>query len=471
MKYSEEELKKLNKLLEDQLDIIKDKRIIKALGSFNKFYSSFHTFFSTLCSEKIITQDPYGDEYNLKSLNPPDSSEVPYNEEGYTISIRLTHYNSILTYIKVKNIISLENLNPTVINKIINLVHFLDWNRLFDPQPIETNTEALNKVLFYYKKDRGQQYILSSIKSSLTDIERYGKDLIKMLEPISLYIREKYKLWIRENVLTNLKLPPELQGKDIKKAHDMIRMKIHELGQPIYIELIGEVLQEDFTENGLNVRKEILTKLEEIDVESKDNTKKKKSITNEKPIDILEKSLHELMNISTQTNSIIEKMWVNSIGLREETYSFIEKIIDYLKYTLLGSPRNTTYLVKTVEGEQKEKSLEFEKFISKTKILNKQLSDLKENIDDCYSSLIAEGEDEVSKKLHKLLSKSRFTYKNLLMLDNFFKNNLKDSKGIQIELKVFLSSIDKSQASYFEYKKIIDDLEKTTYKPDINLTT
>ena len=246
MKYSTEEIKMLEDLLEKYKEYIKKNKFETLNSAFNKFYGSFHKLFTTLSSEKIISIDPYGNEYNLTSLKCPDSSTVPYNEEAYTISIRLSHYNALLTHIKTTEILNIENLDPDKIGNIQKLIQFIQWDHLFDPQPLEINTEALNKVLFYYQKDRGQQFILSSIKASVSDVFRYGNEMQNYFSPIILYYNELYKLWIRKEILCLIKLPPELKGKNIKQAHDIITKKIKEFKNPVYIELIGEVLKEDF---------------------------------------------------------------------------------------------------------------------------------------------------------------------------------------------------------------------------------
>lgn len=472
MKYSEEELDQLEETVEKYSIIVKDTKLLKVISSYNKFFSCFNKLFTTLNSEKILTVDPYGQEYNLKKLECPDSSPIAYNEEAYTISIRLTHYNSLLTYIKTADILDINILDPVKIDKVSKLIHYLDWNRLFDPQPIEINTEALNKVLFDYQKDRGQKYIIAALKASTSDIDKYSKEISGELESVKLYFNEKYKLWVRREVLPNVKLPPQLQGQNIKKAHDMISAKVLEFNQPLYIELIGEILKEDFTNDGDDVKKSIVARLQNGDITAPKAIKKHKEET---PLQLLEKALSELSKMSSQTDSITQKLQENDEMIRDEKYSFIEKIIDYIKHILIGNKRKTYYRIKVQDSPElkvTEKELEFEKFIYSIKLLNKKLVELKNIESDLYLQFISRGEEEVQIKLHQLLSKSKYIYKNLCALNSFFKKGLNASKGIQVELKVLLSSIDKSQAIYFEYKKTQSDAqEDITYKPDINLIT
>ncbi len=472
MKYSEDDLLKLEIILENYKLKIEKNFLHEAISNFNKFFASFHKFFLTLCNEKIINEDPYGKEYDLDKLEYPDVDGIPYNEESYFISIRLTYFFSLLTHIKSAEILNIDSLTPDIIRKIIRLLNFLDWDRVFDPQPEEVNTEGLNRVLFNYQKERGQQFVISTLKASLSDILNYANELILDLEPVQFYLDENYKLWVRKNILTQMKFPPVLQGENIKRAHDKISKKIKESGNNVHIELIGEILKEDFTYDGEDIRKGIIFKLEDNE-ESLFSNKVEKPET---PIEKIGKSLTELSKLTSQIESIIDKEVENSAMYRDEHYSILEKLLDYIKYNIFSARRRTCYLIKINEIEESkvsEKNIEFEKLISTVKELNKTLNNYKNGESGDLKELLSENEDEIEKIIHQLLSKSRYIYRHLEALDSFFRLNLNASKGIQIELKVLLSCIDKSQEIYFEYKKLMNELKlnSTTYKPGINLTT
>ena len=198
-----------------------------------------------------------------------------------------------------------------------------------------------------------------------------------------------------------------------------------------------------------------------------DKSKNHKHETEIKPIELLEKSLLDISNISTQTNTIIEKINENKLKIIDEKYSVIEKLIDYVKTNIFGIKRVTNYLIKITDGsEKKERNLELENFIERIKRFENKLIKYKNNTNNEYEYLIVQGEEEVSKIIHKTLATSKHLYKFLIALDEYFKSNLSSPKGIQIELTVFLSFIDKAQASYYEYKKIIEDKDLVTYKLD-----
>lgn len=462
MSKNEDYIKLLRATLEEIEKNIKDEEGARLKSSFNKFLSSFNIFFQTLSSEKIISKDPYSQEYELADLNYPDTAPIPLNEEEYMISIRLSYYSALLNYMKDENIIDFENFMHIMNKHIVKLFSFLEWDRLFDPQPTEVNTAALNKLLFFYQKERPQQYIISSIKTCLNDINIYSTDLIKNLNSLHDYYNEKYKLFIREDVISTMQLPQILKGTNIKKAHDKISAKVIALKQPLFIELIGEILKEDFKTDGDTARKKViakLTKTEEIESTEEENSD---------PIDIFKKSLLELSIFSSQIDSLVEKLTENSIIYRKDTASFFDKIFDYIKYTLLSNKRVTILNIPTTDknGENTtNKEIKLEDFIISLKILHKKLKNYKNTESEGYIELFSKDEEHINIEIHQLLSKSRYIYKIVQSLDVFFKKETENSKGLQIELKVILSAINSSQNLYFEYQKVKSET-KTTYKPD-----
>ncbi len=250
MKHTPQELEELSALLESKLNFIKSESLIKVTSSFNKFYSSYSSCFKLLCDENIIKEDPYKEDYELDKLVAPDDSPIGFNEEEYVITIRLSHYYALLTHIKEKETVSINLLNIENIKKIEVLLDFINWDRIFDPQPMGVNREALNKVMFQYQKNRGKAFALQTLKATASNIDVYLRELKSHIDVIRFYQEEKYKFWVRENILTQVKLPSELKGENIKKAHDLISDKIQAQQNPLHIHLVGEVLKEDFSADG-----------------------------------------------------------------------------------------------------------------------------------------------------------------------------------------------------------------------------
>lgn len=464
MKYSHMQLEEISKLLDQKKIEIENRTLHKLDSAYSRFYSSFNSLFKLLCDEGIIKEDPYKEEYSLDSLALPDESPVPYNEEQYLITIRLSHLQALYTHLKKEVNFSPEFLTPKSVDKIERLVSFIDWYRLFDPQPQGENTVALNKILFLYQKDIGHRFVISTLKSTTRNIDLHSKDFLSAINEVKLYINECYKLWIRNNILDDVKLPPELKGENIKKAHDLLTTKIKENNKPIYINLIGEVLKEDFTLEGDEIKSDILEKLqpykEEKEVEEK---KVEKKVS---PKELLENTVLELYKISSQIPPIQNKSQDNSVMFRDTTYSIFEKLIDYLKHSVFLNKRETKYILKIADSDNKlfEKEVELEKFLNTINKLIKRLDNYKNRDQVQFKELFNLSDDEIQIYVHQLLSKCRHLYKITLALDNFFKNSIETPKGLQVELQVIKSVLDRSQSLYQEYIRLKEEEQVTLLK-------
>lgn len=454
----------LKEILKSKAKEIEASTIDKISNCFNKFNSSFNSFFKLLCDENIIKEDPYKEEYSLKSLELPDSSSISYNEEDYQMTIRLSHYQALLTYIKEEVTFSIDYLTPPIIEKIEQLVKFIDWYRLFDPQPIGENTVALNKVLFMYIKDIGHRHVISTLKSSTRNVDIYSKEFLTILNKVKLFQSETYKQSIREAVIPTIKLPPVLQGENIRKAHDMISKKVKESGLPLYINLIGELLKEDYSPDGEKIIKEIIENLNNSEEEKSDEKIKEKKVTTKS---LLENTLTELYKFSSQINSVIIKTNENCVYYRDEKFSIFEKILDYIKHSIFLSKRETKYCLKiTCEKDQKpkEKEVELEKFLTSLNSLSRTFENYKNREQLDFLELFSKSEDEIQIFIHQLISKSRHNHKILSALDKFYKKELTGAKGIQVELKVMLSVLNRSQALYQEFIKLKEENQNSLLK-------
>lgn len=462
MKLSDQELNELKSFLSDRQMYTEEVVLGRLSSAYNKFFSSFTSFFRLLCDEDIIKEDPYKMDYSLNTLELPDETPIPYNEEEYSVTIRLSHYYALLEHIRENVTLNLDYLTFEKLEKLHKIITFLNWERLFDLQPPGINSEALNKILFHYQKDRGHTFVTSTLKSTNKNIFIYSKDVIKELTDITIYQSEMYKLWIRENILPQIKLPPELKGENIKKAHDMISQKIKDLDKPLYISLIGEVLKEDFSPEGVLLRKEILKKLEISNLNPKNGEKVEKKLTTK---ELLELSLTELSKASSQIEPITTKLSENAEMHRETTYNILDKFFDYLKYSLLLMKRETFYNVKLIEKKNEkpiEKELLFEKFISSIASTQNKIENYRNKENQEFLELFSQNENDIQLQIHKLISKVRYCYKVASALDSFFKTELNTPKGIQVELKAIHSILNKSQAFYLEFTKLKEESKKNS---------
>lgn len=451
-------------LLEQKKNEVENNSLQKINKTYKRFYSSYNSLFKLLCDEGIIKEDPYKEDYSLTSLKLPDESHIPHNEEEYQLAIRLSHYQALLEYIKEELFFSFEELTPKSVDLILKLIQFIDWYRLFDHQPQGENTVALNKILFLYQKDIGHTFVVSTLKSTTGNIDRYSKMLIEELEDVKLIVDEEYKILLREQIFSTIKLPPQLSGENIPKAHALVIKKVKESKLPLYTTLIEDILLEDYSPEGDILKKDILDRLAVTPTETENKEIVEKKVD---PKEFLEKTILELYKISSQIFPILTKTQENSISYREETYSILEKIIDYIKHSIFLNKRETYYTLKVIgrsESDSELKEVNLEKFLTSFNSLHTKLDNYKNKDLPLFKALSDRPENEIEAFTHQLLSKCRYCYKITYALDSFFKKALEDTKGVQVELQAILSILNKAQALYQEYINLKEESQSNLVK-------
>lgn len=414
-----------------------------------------------MCDELIIKPDPYSSDINFSKLELPDESDIGYNEEEYALSIRLSHFNSLLEYIKENVDFNIDFFTPIKIARIFNLGTFISWDEIFHPQPQGINTEALNKVIFMYQKDISNSFAISTLKSAASSCSEYSQEFLETLSDIKLLKQELDKSWIRENVLPDLKLPPVVDSSNKSQAYDLIRDKGKTLRRNLESTAINSIIKEDFSEDGDKLRSESLAnalKLEPEETLEEEKTPKKPSRDT-----ILKEILSEITKVTYQMDPLFEKIMENQELYREENYGFIAYIIDLIKYSLLKSKRETRYIINVkdaITGKMIPKEIVIEDFLARAQGLNKLLIKYGDSDSKEYQSLFHNQENDSIKEVHNILSKIFYIHKITDSLDSMFKLDTENPRGMQIELKAIKSIYDKCQALYNDFINTKD--QKTT---------
>lgn len=405
-----------------------------------------------MCDELIIKPDPYSSDIDFSKLELPDESEIGYNEEEYALSIRLSHLNSLLEYMKESVDFNIDFFTPIKIARLFNLGTYINWDEIFHPQPQGINTEALNKVLFMYQKDISNSFAISTLKSAASSCSEYSQDFLETLSDIKLLKQELDKSWIRENVLPDLKLPPVVDSSNKTQAYDLIKEKGKTLRKNLESTAINSILKEDFSEDGDKLRAESLAsalKIEPEETLEEDKTPKKPS----REI-ILKEILSELVKVTYQLDPLNEKLMENQELYREDHYTLITYIIDLIKYSLLKSKRETRYIINVkdaITGRMIPREMIIEEFMVKLQSLNKLLEKYGDSNSVEYQNLFNREENDSIKEVHNILSKVYYIHKITDSLDSMFKLDTENPRGMQIELKAIKSIYDKCQTLYNDF--------------------
>ncbi len=453
MKYSDNELKEITELLDSFHKYLSPNSAQNIGLIYNKFYSSYSSFYRQLCDEAIISEDPYKNDYSTEKLDLPDSEEIPRSDEEYFLTVRLGHYQALLSYIRNDISFSFELLTIKKIKRIKKIITYIKWDYLFSHKThfSDSNSASLNDLLSSFNQNNDKNFLITTLKEIAKNISGFADDLIQKLDIVLLYRNEKYKNWLRSNIFTMLKIPDEMSEEAVinfKKTINTIFNENQNFEEKNNKELNNQVILEDFTQKGAEQKLNYLEDLRRIAKEFTDN--EEQAVPKSQ---LFKSALVSLTPISIQLVSCLKKMEFDGVLFRKSSFNIFEKIVDYLIHTVLHEKRHSAYILEIHNEGQIEpecRTIELEDFNEKTTLLANKLEQLKNKKDMPIQNLYKKSEKEIEDFLRELISSIEDSYVILSAFDKYFKQKISHVKGIQVELGAIKSLLLKSEALFLE---------------------
>ena len=259
----------LEKALEKKAQFLEEKHLASLRNGFRIFQTLFESIYNILLRKSLIQEDPYKYDQKISEVTPPPRDSFMESEKQDKMSQRLSQFHPLPEPLSQDYQFSLDFLTLDRIKRIVALVQYINWLRL-----TETSTSMITAALaeFFGKIRMGTDSLSSGIiNDSVSQIMISVKQMLVMLKEISAYQREAYKLEIRWCIISRL---PELQQASergeapntdevLNKIKRMFRQQMEK--KPYYPELVREILSEDFSDDGSELRTAVLDRLPRIE--------------------------------------------------------------------------------------------------------------------------------------------------------------------------------------------------------------
>ena len=420
---------------------------ISELGKLKENLRIFHTAFSTLYSvylkKKLIDEDPYKQETKITELIVPDTSAFQDMKRIEQLSIRLSNYDNQLDFLINFYQLGMDFLNLDQLKRIVGIVRYVDWLNLTpDSQSIMTKATA---ELTAQAKSGVDTFTLSIIAESVNKLSKMTAVIMAALKDLNIFFRESYKLSVREKVTQAM----PSNGVD----SESIRKKMPQAmpGSPFYKELIEELIKEDYSPSGEDLRDTVLNNLR-VPVEK---PKAVKPALNYK--DILMNGIQVIGGASSPLLEISSKLDENQSVLDNKKKGFIQTIKELIRQITNAEPEEIIYNVEYFDdkkGAMTREKVHFRQFMEdmgkKTKILASFVKG------SAYNKLATMTEDQIIGYLERNIRETQNMHKTLNALDDFFKENADKEdrdkiKGIKPELSALKNTIIKANQLRHEY--------------------
>jgi hypothetical protein len=433
----------LQQILIARKDWLEKSELVRLKDALRSFQSSFASLYNIYLKKKLINEDPYKQESKISELEVPETGTLVETKKIEQLSLRLSNFDSQLDFLVNFYQLGVDFLNLERIKRILGLVRFIDWANL-TPDSQSVNTRAVAEMTNLCKVGV-DQITLSIIGESLTRLSKTTATVIGILKDLTVYYKESYKLNVR-NTVTRGMSASEANSVNIKKKFPAAMS-----GTPFYQDLIEELIKEDYSKNGPEMKEAILKALRLAD----EKPKAAKAVVNFK--NTLLEGIHVIGGSNSSMNEIGTKLDENAAVYASQKKSFWEKLRQVIRQMVNSEPEKDLYELEYMDqtkGVMVKEKLNFHQF---REDMDKKIKILASFANGPAAvKLAAMTEEQIIGYLEKNIRDVQTFHKTLSALDDFFKSKTpsperESIKGIKPELAALKNSFVRANQLRHEY--------------------
>jgi hypothetical protein len=433
----------LQQVLLARKDWLEKSELVKLKEELRMFQMSFASLYNIYLKKKSIDEDPYKQDTKINEIEVPDAEAFQEAKRIEQLSIRLSNFDNQLDFLVNFYQLSVDFLNLDRIKRIVGLIRYIDWVS-FSPDSQSLMTKSVSEMTNHAKVGV-DTLTLSIIAESLSKLSKTTTASMNILKDLNIYYRENYKLNIRLNVTQNMSASEASMENIRKKVHSEMP------GSPFYKELIEEIIKEDYTDSGMDLRDTVLNALRIVETKQK----AAKAVVNFK--NILLDGIVVIGGASVSFTEIIAKLQDNQAIMDSRKKSFFEAIKEILRQITNAEPEEVIYAVECMDvtkGVPVKERVNFHQFMDEIEKKTKILASFVRG--PAYNKLAAMTEEQIIGYLEKNVNDVKNYHKTLSALDEFFKANVQVEdrgkiKGIKPELSALKNSYIKANQLRYDY--------------------
>jgi hypothetical protein len=426
MAEQKEYLSSLSEALLERKDWLEKSELDNLKEELRIYQSSFASLYSIFLRKKLVSEDPYKQETKIGELEVPPTGAFNEAKRVEEISLRLSNFDSQMDFLVNFYQFGVDFLNLERIKRILGLARFIDWSSL-PPDAATPNTRVVAEIT-QQSKTGLDPIALSVIGEALTRLPRSTAAVIGILKNLTGYHKESYKLSVR-NAITQNMTQAEANTANIRKKFAAALP-----GYPFYQEFIEEIIKEDYSGDGPELKTNILNSLK-VAVEK---PKAVKPVVSFKPI--LLDGIRAIGSVTATLAEIAVKMDENENLLANQKKGFWEKIRIAFRQMMNNEPEERIIDIEFMDpakGTSVRQKLNLSQFRTDLDKKVRAFSGMTVG-GSAASRLEAMSEEQLISFLERAIREIQIIHRTLGALDEFFKaeapRQLRDRiKGIRPE--------------------------------------
>jgi hypothetical protein len=374
---------------------------------------------------------------------------VPEGDKRDQLTLNLSAYDSQLDFLVNFFQFSTDFLNLENIKRILGLVRYIDWTKLV----VDAATTTTRVVAELINDARaGSEALTLNVINELTG--KLGKSsviVMNYLKEATAFNREAYKLEIRQSITGTMN---DATVEQIKKKFPSALP-----GRNFYPDLAEELIKEDFSPSGEQLRDIVLKQL--AIPENKPKVVKKE-------VSFKVTLMDGLFIISTVGNALAEiapKIEENHTLFQTRKQSLMEKIREILREMFIKEPDPVIYEIEyidSIKGTEVKEKVNYNQFRTD---LDKRMRSFATLSSRNVSRIDALDEKQLLTLLERAIRDAQTLHKTLGGLDEYFKAEApKESRekvrGIKPELATIKNAYIKANQKRHDYSAQVEEDEQ-----------
>ncbi len=435
----------------------------KLKEAFKLFQTAFQGIHTVLLRKGVIQTDPYKFDLKISEVQTPPESPFAESDKIEQISIRLSQFDSYLDFLNGYYQFSVDFLTMGRVKRLINLTKYFNFLQ-FSETSTQLNTRCFAEIVGLVRKGT-DPLSTGIIGEGLLSLERTSREIFQILKSLTLYHKERYKLDIRQLVLAGLPLNRERVITHRDEVIRTVKKKFAETmgDRPFYSELVEEVLSEDHSSDGPNLRDDILAQLQ-VKEEKKTDTAQARNFKA-----IVLDGARVLAGAGYQLEEAIRKLRENSLLLENQNRTFLGQMRKMIRRLFNPTEDNVVYQVEysdPITAEHRREEIDFTQLSEEVARRGRVLSSMMARNSQSWQRVASAPEEQAYRFLEKGLEDIQRYYRRLSALDEHFKNEITDPeskpkvRGIKVELATLKTSIIKANQKKHEYVAQKEEIEQ-----------
>jgi hypothetical protein len=431
MEDSEAFAQQLEERLEARRDRLDQNELVRLKENFKLFQSAFTGMSSILYKKGVLGEDPY--KYDLKISDVTTPSEAPFTESERVdqMSVRVSQFEAYLEFLNSYYQFSCDFLTMGRIKRLLSLVKYFNFAQ-FTETCTHPNTRALAEIAGTVKKGT-DQLSAGLIADAVTQLERGSRDILACLKALADYHKERYKLELRQIVMPGLQMDADLAIGRRDEAIRLIKRKFAEVAseRPFYLELVEEVMLEDYSSDAPALREALLGKFA-VAEEKKADVAQEKSFKGS-----IVDGVRSLSAASFALEEAAAKLTDNSNLLASLDQGLGARLRRMLRKLFSPEEKGLVYQVDFVDpvtGSRSTDSVNFRAFIEETNKKARFLGSFAQRSGASARRLEGMNDEQAFKFLQRNIEELQRTLRFLAALEDYFKSETPGAAKTRVKL-------------------------------------